>query len=78
MKKLLVTGYVPEDLISIYKEKFDITMPDKQKDRFTLDEVKAMIGGYDALFTLYAFPFREELISLDKFVIFVLKFVVLF
>ena len=74
MKKLLVTGYVPEELIRMYREKFDITMPDVQKDRFTLDEVKAMIGGFDAVFTLYAFPFRPELISLAKNVKVVLNY----
>lgn len=62
-KKLLITAYIPEYLIGSYREKFDITMPDEKKDRYTMEEVKRLIQGQDAVFTLYAFPFRKELIE---------------
>lgn len=63
-KKLLITGFIPEYLICSFRDRFDITMPDEEKDRFTLDEVKERIKGQDALFTLYAFKFRKELIEM--------------
>lgn len=62
-KKLLITGFIPEYLISPYRDRFDITMPDEKKDRFTIDEVKNLIVGQDAVFTLYAFKFQKELIE---------------
>ena len=73
-KKLLITGYIPEYLIAPYREKFDITMPDEKKDRFTTDEVKALLPGQDALFTIYAFRFQKELIELAKDVKVVLNY----
>lgn len=63
-KKLLVTGFIPEYLIAPFRDRFDITMPDEKKDRFTLAEVKSLINGQDAIFTLYAFKFQRELIEL--------------
>lgn len=65
-KRLLITAYIPEDLIRPYREKFDITMPDEKKDRYTLEEVKNLIQGQDAIFTLYAFKFQRELIEIAK------------
>ena len=62
-KKLLVTGFIPEYLIAPFRDRFDITMPDEEKDRFTVEEVTSLIDGQDALFTLYAFPFKGELIE---------------
>lgn len=63
MKKLLITGWIPEDIIENYKDKFEITVPDHEKRNFTMEEVESMIGEYDALFTISAFPFRKELID---------------
>lgn len=63
-KKLLITGFVPEYLLSPFRDRFEITMPDEEKDRFTFDEVKHLIKGQDAIFTLYAFKFRKELIEM--------------
>ena len=65
-KKLLITGHIPEYLISPYREKFDITMPDEKKDRYTQEEVESLIQGQDAIFTLYAFKFQKELIEIAK------------
>lgn len=65
-KKLLITGYIPEYLIGSYREKYDITMPDENKDRYTYEEVKGLIKEQDAIFTLYAFKFQKELIELAK------------
>lgn len=62
--KLLITGFVPEALIGPFRDRFEITMPDEKKDRFTPDEVKGQIKGQDALFTLYAFRFDRELAGL--------------
>lgn len=53
-------------LIEEYKEKFEITIPDHEKRNFTMEEVEGMIGEYDALFTISAFPFKKELIDRAK------------
>ena len=65
-RKLLITGFIPEYLIQPYREKFEIIMPDEKKDRFSLEEVKEKIKGQEALFTLYAFRFQQELIEIGK------------
>lgn len=64
MDKLLITGWVPESILAPFREKFEITLPDAEKVSFTMDEVQAMIGEYDAMFTIAAFPFRRELAAL--------------
>lgn len=64
MAKLLVTGWIPEDIIGPYREKFEeIMIPDEKKVNFTVDEVERVLGSYDVLFTISAFPFRKELIE---------------
>lgn len=64
MAKLLVTGWVPEDIIGKYREKFDeIMIPDEDKTSFTQDEVQEVIDRFDVLFTISAFPFKRELIE---------------
>lgn len=62
-KKLLVTGWIPEDILAPFREKFSITAPDAERVNFSLDEVSEMIGEYDAMFTIAAFPFRRELVG---------------
>ena len=64
MKKLLITGWIPEDIIKDYDKTFSITMPDQKKNNFSLEEVMEMLPEYDGLFTLSAFPFRKNLIDL--------------
>ena len=64
MNKLLITGWVPENIIAPFRKDFDITVPDEKKEFFSFDEVKAMIGDYDALFTVAGFKFQPELIDL--------------
>lgn len=64
MKKLLITGWIPEAILEPFREKFDITVPDEQKTNFTMDEVKQIIGEFDAMFTIAAFPFQGELVSM--------------
>ena len=61
MKKLLVTGWIPEQILAPYREKFDITVPDAERVNFTMDEVGQMIGEFDAMFTISAFPFTASL-----------------
>lgn len=63
MKKLLITGWIPEEILVDYREKFYITIPDYEKRNFSVEEVEGMIGDYDALFTISAFPFKKELID---------------
>lgn len=63
MKKLLVTGWVPEKFLAPYRAALDITVPTQEKASFTFEEVEALIADYDALFTIMAFPFREALIK---------------
>ncbi|MCD7737312.1 MAG: NAD(P)-binding domain-containing protein [Lachnospiraceae bacterium] len=63
MKKLLITGWIPENILECYQDRFEIVMPDHEKTNFTGEEVAAMIGDFDALFTISAFPFRKDLID---------------
>lgn len=64
MKKLLITGWIPEDILKPYREKFEITIPDDRKINFTMEEVEAMVSEFDAMFTISAFPFNKKLASL--------------
>lgn len=64
MHKLLVTGWVPEEILKDYRETFSITIPDHDKKNFSTQEVKDMLPEYDALFTLSSFSFKKELIDL--------------
>lgn len=67
MAKLLATGWIPEDIIGPYREKFDeVMVPSREKGNFTQEEVKAMINDYDVLFTISAFKFQKELIDHAK------------
>lgn len=67
MAKLLVTGWVPEDIIAPYRAKFDeIRLPDREKGNFTPEEVAAVIEQYDVLFTISAFKFQKDLIDMAK------------
>ncbi|MBR1779949.1 MAG: hypothetical protein IJ751_00910 [Oscillospiraceae bacterium] len=66
MYKLLITGWIPEEILAPFREKFEITVPDGEKVNFTMDEVKEMIPTFDAMFTISAFPFRRELIDLAE------------
>lgn len=66
MHKLLITGWIPEEILAPFREKFDITVPDAEKVNFTMEEVKSMIGEFDAMFTIAAFPFKQELIPLAQ------------
>lgn len=63
MKKLLITGWIPDECLAPYKKQLDICIPDKEKDSFSLEEVKAVIGDYDALFTVAGFQCKKELID---------------
>lgn len=64
MSKLLITGWVPEEILAPYQEKLQITVPDRQKGNFTMEEVAAMVGQFDAMFTISAFPFTKGLAEL--------------
>ncbi len=64
MKKLLITGWIPEDCVAPYRDSLEIVMPDSEKKYFTADEVAALIVDCDALFTVASFPCRRELIDL--------------
>ena len=66
MKKLLITGWIPENILKPYREKFDITIPDGEKINFTMEEVEAMVAEFDAMFTISAFPFNRKLAGLAK------------
>lgn len=63
MNKLLITGWIPDEILTPYKGKIDITIPDKDKINFTVEEVSEMINEFDALFTISAFPFKKDLIE---------------
>lgn len=64
MAKLLVTGWIPEDIIGKYREQFEeIVLPDEEKTNYTVGEVSDMIEQFDVLFTISAFPFRDDLIE---------------
>ena len=67
MAKLLITGWIPEDIIEKYRDKFeDIILPDEEKTNYTTEEVGRIIGEFDVLFTISAFPFKGELIKKAK------------
>lgn len=63
MNRLLITGWIPEDIITEYRNKFEIIIPDEEKRNFSMEEVEEYIGDCDALFTISAFPFKKELID---------------
>src|SRR5699024_10131357 len=52
MKKILISEWVPEKCLAPYKEKYDFTLPDKEKRAFSYNEVYEMIDDYDAYFIL--------------------------
>lgn len=64
MHKLLITGWIPEGILKPYRETLDITVPDREKVNFTMEEVASMVGEYDAMFTISAFPFTGKLAEL--------------
>lgn len=67
MAKLLITGWIPEDIIATYRDKFDeIVLPDQEKSNYSVDEVSSMIDMFDVLFTISAFPFKGTLIEKAK------------
>lgn len=47
--KILTTAFVPESIISKYREDFEFDIP---KDNLTYEEVSAVIDQYDALFVM--------------------------
>ena len=51
-KKLLITGWIPEDILAPFREKFSVTVPDAEKVNFSLNEVSEMIDEYDGMFTI--------------------------
>lgn len=61
MKKLLITGWVPEQFLEKYRTCFEITIPSKEKEYFTREEVSEMLPAYDALFTIMAFSLKGDL-----------------
>ena len=62
MAKILATGWVPEDIIGPYREKFDeVLVPSREKGNFTQEEVWDVINNYDVLFTISAFKFQKDL-----------------
>ena len=63
MNRLLITGWIPEDIITEYRNKFEIIIPNEEKRNFSMEEVEEYIGDCDALFTISAFPFKKELID---------------
>ena len=64
MAKILATGWVPEDIIGPYREKFDeVLVPSREKGNFTQKEVWDVINNYDVLFTISAFKFQKDLID---------------
>ncbi len=64
MAKILATGWVPEDIIGPYREKFDeVRVPSREKGNFTQEEVWDVINNYDVLFTISAFKYQKELID---------------
>lgn len=63
MARLLVTGWVPEDIIGPYREKFEeVLVPDEAKKNFSMEEVLKEIERFDVLFTISAFKCTEELL----------------
>ena len=52
MNRLLITGWIPEDIITEYRNKFEIIIPDEEKRNFSMEEVEEYIGDCDALFTI--------------------------
>lgn len=63
MKKLLITGWVPEEILKDFRDIFQITVPGEDKVNFTIEEVESRIPEFDALFTISAFPLKKELID---------------
>ncbi len=63
MKKLLVTGWIPDECAMPYRSRIDMTVPDKAKWANTKDEVTGMIGGYEALYTVSGFTCDREAID---------------
>ena len=66
MKKLLITGWIPEEFLAPFRMELDITVPTQEQANFTMEEVEAIIADYDAMFTILAFPFQQTLIEKAK------------
>ncbi|MDO4343276.1 MAG: NAD(P)-dependent oxidoreductase [Eubacteriales bacterium] len=67
MARLLVTGWVPEDIIGPYREHFEeVFVPDEKKVNFTVEEVEREIERFDMLFTISAFRCTKELLERTK------------
>lgn len=64
IKKIITTGWVPDECIKEFESVFEIRCPKKGEPNFTLEQVSDMIGDYDALFTMKSF--RCDKAIMDK------------
>lgn len=50
MKKILITGWVPDSCLAPYQGEFEFTLPKKDAPILTQDQIAGMIGDHDAFF----------------------------
>ncbi len=62
-RKLLVTAWVPDEVLSQFADVFEVMAPAEKGAKFTPEEVEARIGEAEALLTLGGYPCRRELID---------------
>ena len=46
MNRLLITGWIPEDIITEYRNKFEIIIPNEEKRNFSMEEVEEYIYSH--------------------------------
>ncbi|MFI3319347.1 MAG: NAD(P)-dependent oxidoreductase [Rikenellaceae bacterium] len=63
MKRVLVTYNMFKDGYAELRERYDVTFPPEGVESFTYEEVKSMIGEYDALQSMFNFPVDRELMD---------------
>lgn len=52
MKKILISEWVPEQCLEGYKDRYEFTLPSKEKHAFSYEEAYNMIEDYDGYFIL--------------------------
>lgn len=64
--RVLITYNIFGELYREILANFEVTMPAPGVESFTYDEVLSMIGGYDALLSMWNFPVDKQLLDAAK------------
>ena len=62
-QKILATRTIPQEAIEGILDRFEVTMPEPEKDIFTKEEVMSMLPGYDVLFSINEYPVTEDMMT---------------